>query len=51
MKKINIKKWSGIIMAIGSAIIAFADVWSEHKEKEKIEDFEERLSQLENKES
>ena len=51
MKKIDIKKWSGVAMAVGAAIVAFANVVNEQREKARINEFEERISQLEERES
>ena len=51
MKKIDIKKLSGITMAVSAAIVAFTNAINEQREKERINEFEERISQLEKRES
>lgn len=50
LSKINWKKVATIGGCVVTGVLAFAGAFDEHKQSERVEDMERRISELENKE-
>lgn len=50
IEKTKIRNWTGVLVAVGAAVIAFVNTMMENKKEEEFEDLKERVSALENQE-
>lgn len=49
MSNRNIKRWTGVLMAAGAAIVAFVQAIMDAKKEDEMEDLKERVAKLEEK--
>lgn len=49
-EKTKIRNWTGVLFAVGAAVIAFVNTMMKNKKEEEFEDLKERVSALENQE-
>lgn len=45
----NIKRWTGVLMAVGAAAVAFVQAMMDAKKENEMEDLKERVAKLEEK--
>ena len=50
IEKTKMRNWTGVLVAVGAAVIAFVNTMIENKKEEEFEDLKERVSALENQE-
>lgn len=49
MNNRNIKRWTGVLMAVGAATVAFVQAIMDAKKEDEMEDLKERVAKLEEK--
>lgn len=50
LEKKNIKNWTGVVVAVGAAVIAFVNTMMENKKDQEFEELKSRVSALEDEE-
>lgn len=50
LEKKKLGNWTGVVVAVGAAVIAFVNTMMENRKEQEFEDLKDRVSALENEE-